>query len=83
VIVLEGDPLERQLALERNGGCRIQIRPDAGITVNLRAEDIFRSSNSRPSWWTIQQSVLYVPGMRPDPSTNVLDLRGIVHWPDL
>jgi len=42
----------------------------------------FSQLNSRPSWVDNPASVLYVPGMRPDPSTNVLDLRGIVHWPD-
>ena len=71
-----GDPRNATAAVEYRFGLM------RAITVNLRAEDIFRSSNSRPSWADNPASLLYVPGTRPDPSTNVLNLRGIVHWPD-
>jgi len=82
VIVLEGDPLDVSSPWNATAAVEYRFGLMRGITVNLRAEDIFRSSNSRPSWVDNPASVLYVPGMRPDPSTNVLDLRGIVHWPD-
>jgi iron complex outermembrane receptor protein len=81
VIVLEGDALEASAPWNATAVIDYRFGLMRGITANLRAEDIFRSSSARPSWTVNPASPLYVPG-RLDPSTNVLNLRGIVHWPD-
>jgi len=82
VIVLEGDPLETSSPWNATAAVEYRFGLMRGITVNLRAEDIFRSSNSRPFWVDNPASPLYVPGIRLIPSTSVVNLRGIVHWRD-
>jgi iron complex outermembrane receptor protein len=50
------------------------------ITADFRAEDIFRSQNPGPFALQDPQSPHYVPGYRPDPATNLLNLRASLRW---
>ena len=49
-------------------------------TADLRAEDTLRSQNPGPFALEDPQSPFYVPGYRPDPATNLLNLRAGIHW---
>jgi len=53
----------------------------SGITVNARAEDVFHSRNPGPFTSEDPASLLYAPDRRPDPSTNILNLRANWGWP--
>jgi outer membrane receptor protein involved in Fe transport len=50
------------------------------VTGDLRAEDVFRSQNPGPFALQDPGSPFYVLGYRPDPATNVLNLRASVRW---
>jgi outer membrane receptor protein involved in Fe transport len=51
-----------------------------GVTVSLRADDIYHSRNPGPFTTDNADSPFYWPQLRPDPATNVLNLRGSVRW---
>jgi len=51
-----------------------------GATATLRADDIFRSRNPGPFAANDPNSVSDWPGVPPDPSTNLLNLRATVQW---
>jgi len=48
------------------------------VTADFRAQDVFRSQNPGPFALQDPQSALYYPGYRPDPATNLLNLRASV-----
>jgi outer membrane receptor protein involved in Fe transport len=48
------------------------------VTVDFRAQDVFRSQNPGPFAQQDPQSPLYAPGYRPDPATNLVNLRASV-----
>ena len=50
------------------------------VTADIRAEDSFRSRNPGPFLSDNPASPFYDPGTRPDPSTNMLNLRAGVRW---
>jgi hypothetical protein len=52
-----------------------------GVTVTLHAEDVFRSENPGPFYERHPASPYYNPLARPNPSTNVLNLRAVFAWP--
>ncbi|HTY93229.1 MAG TPA: TonB-dependent receptor [Steroidobacteraceae bacterium] len=45
------------------------------VTLNLRAEDILRTRNPGPFYTTSPDSAYYAPRLRPDPTTNLVNLR--------
>lgn len=49
-------------------------------TLDLRAEDAYRSQNPGPFAQQDPQSASYIPGYQPDPATNLLNLRATVRW---
>jgi outer membrane receptor protein involved in Fe transport len=51
------------------------------VTADFRAQNVFRSQNPGPFALQDPQSPLYAPGYRPDPATNLLNLRASVRWP--
>ena len=53
----------------------------SGVSASLRAEDIFHSHNPGPFITDHPASPLFAPGNRPDPSTNLLNVRASVRWP--
>ena len=57
---------------------RVELGDDA--TADFRAEDIFRSQNPGPFALQDPQSPDYVPGYRPDPATNLMNLRAGIRW---
>jgi iron complex outermembrane recepter protein len=57
---------------------QVKLGPD--VTGDLRAEDVFRSQNPGPFAVQDPGSPFYVPGYRPDPATNLLNLRATVRW---
>jgi len=57
-----------------------QFRLGEGGGYYLRAIDDFRSSNGGPFLYQNQNSAVYDPNLRPNPSTNQLDLRGGRHF---
>jgi iron complex outermembrane recepter protein len=50
------------------------------VTADLRAQDTFRSQNPGPFALQDPLSPFYVPGYRPDPPTNLLNLRASIRW---
>jgi len=48
------------------------------LTADFRAQDVFRSQNPGPFALQDPQSLLYSPGYRPDPATNLVNLRATV-----
>jgi outer membrane receptor protein involved in Fe transport len=48
------------------------------VTADFRAQDVFRSQNPGPFALQDPQSALYYPGYRPDPATNLVNLRASV-----
>jgi iron complex outermembrane recepter protein len=48
------------------------------VTVDFRAQDVFRSQNPGPFALEDSQSPLYSPGYRPDPASNLVNLRASV-----
>jgi len=52
-----------------------------GMAANVRVEDIFHSRNPGPFYEYNPVSPFYDPGSRPDPSTNLVNLRAGVQWP--
>jgi hypothetical protein len=48
------------------------------VTAEFRAQDVFRSQNPGPFALQDPQSPLYSPGYRPDPATNLVNLRASV-----
>ena len=50
------------------------------VTADFRAQDAFRSQNPGPFALQDPQSPLYYPGYRPDPATNLVNLRASVRW---
>jgi len=53
----------------------------SGVSVDVRAENIFRSRNHGPFTAEDPDSLFYAPGRRSDPSTNMLNLRADLKWP--
>jgi iron complex outermembrane recepter protein len=51
-----------------------------GATATLRVDDIFRSRNPGPFAAEDPSSVNYLPGVTPDPPTNLLNLRVTAQW---
>jgi len=58
-----------------------QLPTIRSVTTHIRAEDTFHSHNPGPFFADNPASPLYSPGFRPDPSTNILNLRASVRWP--
>jgi iron complex outermembrane recepter protein len=56
----------------------VELGHDA--TADFRAEDIFRSQNPGPFALQDPGSPQYNPAYRPDPATNLLNLRASVRW---
>jgi outer membrane receptor protein involved in Fe transport len=56
------------------------VELDRDASADFRAEDIFRGQNPGPFALQDPQSPHYVPGYRPDPATNLLNLRASVRW---
>jgi len=54
-----------------------------GVAIDLRAEDTFHSRSPGPFVWDNPGSPFYAPGLPPDASTNVLNLRARLRWPSL
>lgn len=52
----------------------------AGLRTDLRIEDIFRRRNPGPFQDDDPTSVNYNPNNRPDPSTNLVNLRATLRW---
>jgi iron complex outermembrane recepter protein len=52
-----------------------------GVAVDLLAEDTFHSRSPGPFAWDNPASPFYGPGLPPDASTNVLNLRARLRWP--
>jgi iron complex outermembrane receptor protein len=52
----------------------------SGVAVDMRAEDMFHGRNPGPFSTENPASPFYDPRSRPDPSTNVLNLRTGVRW---
>jgi outer membrane receptor protein involved in Fe transport len=51
------------------------------VTATVRAEDVFHSENPGPFYTYHPASAYYSPDRKPDPSTNVLNLRAVLAWP--
>jgi len=58
-----------------------QLPTIRGVTTHIRAEDTFHSHNPGPFFTDHPASPRYAPGNRPDPSTNLLNVRASVRWP--
>src|SRR5262249_52687673 len=50
------------------------------VTASLHVEDAF-SSGPRTDYFNNPLSTYYDPGLTPDPSTNVLNVRAAIKWP--
>ena len=55
-----------------------QVQLGNDLTADFRAQDVFRSQNPGPFALQDPQSLLYSPGYRPDPATNLVNLRATV-----
>jgi hypothetical protein len=51
-----------------------------GTATELRAEDSFRSRNPGPFYSANPDSPFYLPDLRANPSTNLLNLRATLRW---
>jgi len=51
-----------------------------GVTATVRAEDVFHSENPGPFYTQHPASSYYSPDRKPDPSTNLLNLRAMLAW---
>ncbi len=58
-----------------------QLPTIRSVTTHIRAEDTFHSRNPGPFFADNPASRLYSPETRPDPSTNMLNVRASVRWP--
>jgi len=54
----------------------------SSVTAELRAEDVFHSRNPGPFYEYNPASPFFDPGSRADPSTNLLNVRAGVRWPN-
>jgi outer membrane receptor protein involved in Fe transport len=83
VIVHEGDAVGTPPVVTSPWDLRATLEqsvPFFGATVDFRIEDLFRSRNPGPFYTSAPGSRFYLPGLAPDPSTNVLNLRTAVSW---
>ena len=54
-----------------------------GVRASLQAQDAFHSRNSGPFTSDNPAALVYAPTRRPNPSTNLLNLRSVVTWAHL
>ena len=52
-----------------------------GVRASLQAQDTFHSRNPGPFTSDNPAALVYAPTRRPNPSTNLLNLRSMVTWP--
>jgi iron complex outermembrane receptor protein len=84
LIVRNGDAVDRGDGVTPPWNAAASIEREffirGGVTVNIRAEDVFHGRNPGPFYADNPASPNYDPGYRSDPSTNLLNLRANVRW---
>jgi outer membrane receptor protein involved in Fe transport len=84
VIVSDGDAVGTLPAVASPWGVAASVeyafRLANGGVVSLSAEDVFRSRNPGPFATDNPESPFHSPGLEPDPSTNILNLRADLSW---